>query len=67
MRGDLALHIDEIRPGLGNLDYAEYLRGLAGMDDPAPLLLEHLATPEEYVAARDHIFGVGRSQGLAFE
>ncbi len=67
LRGDLSLHMDEIRPGLGNLDYAAFLKGLAGMDEPAPLLLEHLATPEEYVDARDHIMGVGKEFGLSFE
>ena len=47
MRGDLALHIDEIRPGLGNLDYAAFLEGLSKMDEPAPLLLEQLASEGE--------------------
>ena len=67
MRGDLALHIDEIRPGLGNLDYAAFLTGLSKMDEPAPLLLEHLASEEEYTQAREHIFSVGKGLGLSFE
>ncbi|HDZ21832.1 hypothetical protein LCGC14_0225610 [marine sediment metagenome] len=67
MRGDLALHIDEIRPGLGNLDYAAFLTGLSKMDEPAPLLLEHLASEEEYTQARQHIVSVGKGLGLSFE
>jgi len=67
MRGDLALHIDEIRPGLGNLDYAAFLEGLSKMDEPAPLLLEHLAGEKEYTQAREHIFCVGKGLGLSFE
>ena len=67
MRPDLALHIDEIRPGLGNLDYEAFLTGLSKMDTPAPLLLEHLASEEEYTQAREHIMSVGKGLGLSFE
>jgi hypothetical protein len=29
-------------------------------------MLEHLSTPEEYSAGRDHILSVGRKEGIAF-
>jgi len=64
LHGDLALHLDEVRPGLGNLDYAAYLTELAPMDGPAPLMLEHLDTEEEYCLARDYIFSVATGLDL---
>lgn len=58
LRGELALHFDEVRPGLGNLDYRVYLSELARLATPAPLMLEHLKTAEEYALARGHIRSV---------
>jgi hypothetical protein len=29
-------------------------------------MLEHLATPADYAAGRDHILAVGRAEGLSF-
>lgn len=64
LHGDLALHLDEVRPGLGNLDYRVYLSELAQMDEPVPLMLEHLDTEEEYLLARDYIFSVATELNL---
>jgi sugar phosphate isomerase/epimerase len=64
MRGDLALHFDETAPGLGNLDYRTYLAELDRMSDPPPLMMEHLATPQEYRAARDRLRTIGRGLGI---
>lgn len=58
LRGDLALHLDEVRPGLGNLDYRTYLSELARLPKPVPLMLEHLETEEEYALARNHILTI---------
>jgi hypothetical protein len=33
----------------------------------APLMLEHLSKPDEYVAAASYITAVGKSQGISFE
>lgn len=52
--------LDELRPGLGGLDYAIFLQELSGLDD-VPLMMEHLKTDEEYGLAADHIRVVGRS------
>lgn len=52
--------LDEVRPGLGSLDYGTFLRELAKLDD-VPLMMEHLKTDEEYKLAADHIRSVGQS------
>ncbi|MBV9390488.1 MAG: sugar phosphate isomerase/epimerase, partial [Verrucomicrobia bacterium] len=63
LRGELALHFDEIRPGLGELDYAIYLTELERHSGDAPLMLEHLAD-EDYPAARDFVKETGRKLGI---
>jgi len=61
----LTTHLDEIRPGLGGLDYAAFLRELSKIPD-TPLMLEHLKGAEEYRLAADHVRGVAKSIGLSF-
>jgi sugar phosphate isomerase/epimerase len=60
------IHFREVAPGQGKLDYATYLRRLAGLPQNPPLMLEHLSKAEEYAGARQHIFNVGRAAGLTF-
>jgi len=50
--------LDELRPGLGNLNYQVYLSELAELKD-IPLMMEHLQTEEEYSAAAAYIRSVG--------
>jgi len=45
------VHLSETRIGTGNLDYAAYLTGLDGLGRDVPLMLEHLATAEDYALA----------------
>jgi sugar phosphate isomerase/epimerase len=56
--------LDEIRPGLGTLDYAVFLKELVKLKD-VPLMMEHLKTDKEYGLAADYIRGVGSSVGIA--
>ena len=58
-------HLDEVRPGLGQLDYATFLRELSKYPD-TPLMLEHLPNAEEYRLAADHIRSVAQTIGLSF-
>ncbi len=60
------VHLDEVRPGLGGLDYRTYLRRLDKLAPDTPLMIEHLRTPEEYTAAADHIRSVAEDIGTAF-
>ncbi|MBC8002330.1 MAG: sugar phosphate isomerase/epimerase [Opitutaceae bacterium] len=55
IRDRLALHFDEVRPGLGILDYRVYLQEIARLGREVPLMMEHLTTAEEYRLSRDFI------------
>ena len=63
---EMNVHFREVVPGKGSLDYATYLRRLAQLPQGPPLMLEHLATAEEYTAGREYILEVGRKAGLTF-
>jgi len=56
--------LDEVRAGLGTLDYASYLQQLAKFKN-IPLMMEHLDTAEEYKQAADHIRAVALSNGIS--
>jgi sugar phosphate isomerase/epimerase len=63
---EMNVHFREVAPGKGSLDYATYLKRVAELPQNPPLMLEHLATAEEYAGAREHIFDVGRKAALSF-
>ena len=56
----LTTHLDEVRPGLGALDYPTLLRELNRLDPDLPVLLEHLPNEEEYRAAAGYIRRVAK-------
>jgi sugar phosphate isomerase/epimerase len=61
----LTTHLDEVRPGLGGLDYAAFLKELSKIPE-TPLMLEHLPNAKEYNMAAEHIRGVAKRIGLSF-
>ena len=63
---ELNVHFLEVVPGRGSVDYRAYLRQLANLPVDAPLMLEHLKTPEEYDEGRAYIMKIGREEGLIF-
>ena len=63
---EMNVHFREVAPGKGTLDYVTYLERLSRLPQNPPLMLEHLSTAQEYDAAREHIFSVGRKTGLSF-
>jgi sugar phosphate isomerase/epimerase len=65
LRDNLTVHLDEVRPGQGNLDYRAFLRGLNRLDADIPLMLEHLPNEDEYRAAAAHIRTVAAQEGIA--
>jgi len=65
MRAQLTVHLDEVRPGLGKLDYSVFLRELSRLPGDVPLILEHLSQ-QEYPAARGYVVGVAAEIGLSF-
>jgi sugar phosphate isomerase/epimerase len=58
LRNTLTVHLDEIRPGLGALDYPMYLTLLNELGNDVPLLLEHLPSKLEYLEAANYIRGI---------
>ncbi len=60
LREDNAVpQLDEVLAGKGNLDYSAFLTELAKLKD-IPLMMEHLATADEYAQAAAHIRSVGK-------
>jgi len=62
---NLTVHLDEVRPGLGGLDYAVFLIELARLDPDIPLMLEHLPGPADYRLAAEHVRAVASAMGLS--
>jgi sugar phosphate isomerase/epimerase len=58
------VHFVEVAPGQGQIDYAAYLQGLSRLSTDAPLMLEHLKTPEEYEVGKEHILETARAIGV---
>lgn len=61
---ELTTHIDEVRAGLGNLDYTTLLLELDKLDPDMPLMIEHLRTDQEVALAADYIRSVAKSAGV---
>lgn len=62
----LTTHLDEVRPGLGNLDYRVMLAELNKLEPDTPLMIEHLHTEEDYRLSAEYIRGVAAEVGLMF-
>jgi len=65
MSDRLTVHLAEVRPGLGALDYSVFLQELSRLPVDTPLIIEHLPA-EEYPPARDYVLSVAKQAGLAF-
>lgn len=63
---ELNVHFREVVPGRGQIDYTRYLNELSKLGSGAPLMMEHLKTPEEYLEAARYIRTVGANAGLSF-
>ena len=60
---ELTPHLPEVRAGLGNLNYAVYLRELSKLNN-VPLMLEHLSTADDYNLAAKYIRGVAKENNI---
>lgn len=63
LRDRLTVHLDEVCPGRGGLDYKTYIRELSKLDSDVPLILEHLHGVEEYRCAAEYIRSVAGKLG----
>jgi sugar phosphate isomerase/epimerase len=65
MSDQLTVHLQEVRPGLGSLDYHTFLTELDRLPGDVPLILEHLPA-EEYPLAQRYVLGKAHQSGLGF-
>lgn len=56
--------LDEVRPGLGIVDYRMLIKHVAALPNDVPLMMEHLTSEEEYMAARDYIVGIAQELNI---
>jgi len=61
---EMNVHFVEVIPGRGEVDYRAYLTELSKLPVDAPLMLEHLKTPEEYDEGKRYIMKVANEAGL---
>jgi sugar phosphate isomerase/epimerase len=60
----LTVHLSEVRLGLGGLDYVTMLHEMNTLDADTPLMLEHLPSADDYLAAATHVRAVAQAEGL---
>jgi len=60
------IHLQEVIPGRGRVDYRTYLRELSKLTRDIPLIIEHLKTAEEYEEAAEHLRRIAQEVGIAF-
>lgn len=61
---EMNVHFKEVRPGTGALDYTTYLKRLSELPNRPPLMLEHLASADEYNAARNYLLDLAGRIGV---
>lgn len=61
---NLTVHLDEVRPGLGNLDYVTLLKELNNIDLNMPVMLEHLTCEKDYDLSAKYIRFVADNAGV---
>jgi len=60
----LTVHLDEIAPGQGHLDYRVFLAEMNKLGPDVPIMLEHLKGEDAYRAAATHVRSVGDELGI---
>jgi sugar phosphate isomerase/epimerase len=67
LHNQLTIHIDEVRPGLGTLDYGVFVEEAEKLGPDTPLMIEHLSDANEYALAADYIRGAAQQVGVAIK
>ena len=62
--GNLTVHLDECRPGLGQLDYVTYLKCMETIEDDVCLMLEHMSEAEDFKLGAEYVKSVAASCGI---
>jgi sugar phosphate isomerase/epimerase len=61
---EMNVHLLEVIPGTGVVDYTTYLKRVAALPGEVPVMLEHLRDAKEYDMAREYIQKLGRKIGV---
>ena len=65
LSGKLTVHLDECRPGTGELDYETYFACMTQLqDDNVCLMLEHMTEEEDYILATRYLKGLAQKLGI---
>ncbi len=65
LRDALTVHLDECRPGTGNLDYDALLTCASKMNDRIAVMLEHMTEAEDYRLATEFIKAKAKGLGIS--
>ena len=65
MEPDLTVHLQEVRPGLGRLDYGVFLLEMNKLPADTPFILEHLPQGA-YPLAKAYVLDIAHASGLQF-
>jgi sugar phosphate isomerase/epimerase len=65
LSGKLTVHLSEVIPGTGSLDYRVFLSELNKLDADTPILLEHLSSEDEYNQAAAFIRKTAADMNIA--
>jgi sugar phosphate isomerase/epimerase len=60
----LTTHLDEVRPGLGGLDYEAFLREAEKLGPDTPMMLEHLPAAQDYEQAAAFVRDTAKRLGV---
>jgi len=60
----ISVILEEVLPGTGGLDISSYITELEKLPQQVPLMLEHLASEEEYDLAAAHYRGEAKKSGI---
>ncbi len=66
LQDQLTVHLNEVRPGQGALDYPAFLQAIAALPEDVPVMLEHLSSAEEYAEAAAFIRETAADAKLEF-
>jgi len=66
MEPHLTLHLEEVTPGEGCMDYGAYVRELSRLDPGTPVMIEHLKDDEAYAKAFLYISKVAEEEGVSW-
>lgn len=63
IRNPLTVHLDEVRPGLGTLDFTAFIRRANQLDADMPFMLEHLPMAE-YIPSAEFVRQTAKSLNI---